>query len=236
MDVSVAPITAHNKAISAVFNAGMSVYLRRRIAGLDKIVLVTCAGTSAGMLIMQWSDIATHGVPPRTNEEVTCQCLLQGVLYVATGRVEEVTQGKQPRLRIRVGDSCIAVVLRSAPRYYVSGRLRLSQAEPPLVYGQNLFHSTNISLGGFGIELAKDAWVGGDQVYFVLDLLIERNGVANPDLPGLTIEGEGEIRRRYEIPERNAVYAGVQFTDLEQEQKDALEFWLAAHSSYMRAA
>jgi hypothetical protein len=235
MDLSPASLTAHHEAISAVFQAGMPVYLRRKIAGMDKIVLVTCASTSPGTLVMQWPASATAGVPPRTEEEVTCQCLLKGVLYIATGKVEEITQGKQPRLRLRVGETCIAVALRSSPRYRVSGRLRLSQTEGLLVYGQNSFHSINISLGGFGTELDKDAWMGGDEVYFVLDLLIERNGVADENLPGLMIEGQGLIRRRYDIPEHNAVYIGIQFTVLEQELLDSLEFWLAAHSSYMRA-
>lgn len=235
MDLSPASLTAHHKPVAAVFQANMPVYLRRKIAGMDKIVLVNCAGTSPGTLVMQWPDSATAGVPPRADEEVTCQCLLKGVLFLATGKVEEVTQGKQPRLRLRVGEYCIAVPLRKAPRYQVSGRLRLSQAEGLLVYGQSAFHSLNISLGGFGTELEKDAWVGGDEVYFVLELLIERNGVADETLPGLTIEGLGVIRRRYDVPQRNAVYLGVQFAKLEQELADALEFWLAAHCSYMRA-
>lgn len=236
MDASTAPVVAQHAAVSAVFKTGTPVYLRRKIAGLDKIVLITCTGTSTGMLIMQWSDSATHGAPPRPGEEVTCQCLLQGVLYIAKGTVDEVTQGKQPRLRIRTGEICIAIKLRKTPRYRVSGRLRISQADPPLALSQNSFHSINVSQGGFGIELARDAWTGGDQVEFVLELLIERNGVADSELPGLQLEGAGLIRRRFDIPESHAVYLGVQFVDMAQEHKDALQFWLAAHSSYLRKA
>jgi hypothetical protein len=235
MEANGTSLVAHTKAVSAVFKAGMPVYLRRRIAGMDKIVLVNCAAASGATLVMQWSDTETNGMPPRDGEEVTCQSLRQGVLFVAKGRVEDVSPGKQPRLRIRVGENCIAVPLRKWPRYQVCGRLRLSQTADPRVYSQNSYHSMNISLGGFGVELAKDAWDGGEQVDFALDLLIERNGVADVDLPGITIAGTGVIRRRHEVPERNTVYVGLQFQNLAQEYGGALEFWLAAHSCYMRA-
>jgi hypothetical protein len=234
MDEASETLVARTEPIAAVFQAGLPVYLRRRIAGLDKIVLVSCAGVSPGTLILRWLDAVASGVPPREGEEVTCQALLQGVLHVASGFVEEVTAGKQPRLRIRVQERCLAVPLRKWPRYSVQGRLRMSQAGGSRVLSQNSFRGMNVSLGGFGIELGRDMWDGPDEVEFVLELLVERNGKADESLPGVNVAGDGVIRRRQAIAERNATYYGVQFTAVPEEQVQALEFWLAAHSAYLR--
>jgi hypothetical protein len=165
---------------------------------------------------------------------VTCQTLLHGVLFVAKGIVEQVTAGKAPRLHIKTGERCIAVPLRKWPRYQVSGCLQLSGEDASANVCQSNYSSMNLSLGGFGVELPKEGWVGGDQVHFVLDILVERNGQPDMDLPGITLEGEALVRRRMYIQENDTTYIGIQFGTLDDDQMGALEFWLAAHNSYLR--
>ncbi len=219
-----------------VFCPGTAVYLRRRVAGMDKIVLVRCVGTGACRLVLQWAENDTTSSLPRPGEEVTCQALLQGVLLVTKGIVDDVTPGKQPRIHVKVEERCIAVPLRKWPRYAVSGRLQISETIGCQSYAFNTFREINISLGGFGVEIPKDAWDGMDDIDFTLDLQVQRNGAADQELPGLTLLGAGLIRRRWPITERDALYLGVQFSGVDADQMQALEFWLAAHNSYLREA
>jgi hypothetical protein len=236
MDTNVGVAAARSESTVTVFGPGTSVYLRRRIAGLDKIILVRCVGTGANRLVLQWTATDAASSLPRPGEEVTCQSLMQGVLFVANGVIDDVTPGKQPRIHVKVHERCVAVPLRKWPRYAVAGCLRLSETEGSQMYSHSTYETINLSLGGFGVDLPQDAWEGADSVYFILDLLIERNGVADEELPGLTLFGEGMIRRRFKIPERDVQYLGVQFTSVDAEQIQALEFWLAAHNSYLREA
>lgn len=235
MDTNVGISAARSENTTSVFTTGTAVYLRRRTAGMEKIVQARCVGFGLNRLILQWAESDAADLLPRPDEEVTCQALQHGVLLIAKGTVDDITPGRSPRIHITVEQRCVAVPLRKWPRYTVAGRLSLREPAGGTAYSPPAYLPVNISLGGFGVALPKDAWDGGENVCFTLDLLFERNGEPDQELPGLTLRGAGLVRQRWVTPE-NALYLGVQFTAVEPDQLQALEFWLAAHSTYLREA
>jgi hypothetical protein len=222
-----------------VFRAGFPVYLRCRHGDEERVVLVRCQGYQPGSrtLIVQWTDAAaSQGVVLFVGDEMVCQALLGGVLYVTRGRVEEITPGKLPRVRILVEPKCVAVPLRKHPRYRIQGRARLGEPGDAQAYLQNSYHEMNISLGGFGLTVPSGVEPPSDEVAFMVEMMVDRDGSPDQSMPGLSIEGRAVIRRREQANGDAGTYVGLEFTMLPDSHKSALSFWLAAHDSYLREA
>jgi hypothetical protein len=227
------PQAARGELTFKAFRAAMQVNVRVRLPGgeINTIAEVVSIQPNAGMIVVQWSGT----VLPRAGLDINCQGLVAGVLYVARGHVEDITPGKNPRVKLHVEERCVAVPLRKHHRWIVQGRLEFSAPGAAPYYVQNLYHEMNVSLGGFGSVLPLDALREDlEAIEAKLDLLVDRQGKPAEDLPGVSVTVAFKVRVKRALEGTANCYAGLEFIDLPESQLNALVFWLNAHESYLR--
>jgi hypothetical protein len=234
-----ASIQPNNARTAEVFSTGMPVHLRGNMGGAERMVPVTCVGVSpqGEELMLQWSEEASaQSAPPARGLPIQVYTVASGVLYVTSGEVSEITEGKVPLIRCETKDLCVAIPMRKYTRYQVRGQVRLGDVDQPHAYRQQEPESMDISEGGFGLPVPDRGWATGQEVGFHLRVWVARGGEPLTAYPILELGGRAFIRNVRPTGNEGEVFVGLQFSSLLEIQEQALQLWLAAHVSFLREA
>jgi len=222
---------------SQVFTPEILLYIRFERLSAQYLLPVSCKGYSAQSEILQigWSaQAAEQSEPPEPGTKVACLALQDGVLYTVKATVLDRSEGKLPRVRFQADKQCIGVNLRKHPRYEVTGRFSFGEAGRHLAFYQNVPRTINLSLGGFGCEVPRKAWLDLERVSYRLELFEQLKPADNAE-PSLVVEGNAMVRKVLEREAGATVYLGCQFENLSPNQATEIELWLAAYTASQRA-
>jgi hypothetical protein len=222
---------------ASVFSHGHPLFLRFKLASLDRIIPVLCQGITqpGNILAVQWTEESARvSQAPVDATEIQCQMLNAGVLYLLKGQVCGSSSGRLPRVRIRVNDKCVGVKLRSQQRYAVRGKLELLEPGGAVVYTPNHHQKMNISLGGFGTRLPESALPMQIFTGFRLEACVERDSLPDETYPPLILEGEAELRHTVPSSQDGMLYAGFSFSKISDIDLGVLQFWIATNSQVLR--
>ena len=222
-----------------VFSPGTSVHLRIRFGGLERMVPVTCTGVlqAENLLVVRWSeDAAAHANPPRLDQELQCYTLVNGVLYVAAGKVASLGDGRLPEIQCQMQAMCTAKPLRKHQRYQVQGQVLLGELGAENAYETSQPFPMDLSLGGFGIEIPEMQLQVDEELPFAMKLWVDDDGRAAVEHPVLELSGHAVVRNVRKDELGGTIILGLEFSRLPALQMASLQMWIAAHVSFLREA
>lgn len=238
MSVDATNIQSQLKRTVEVFTGGTSVYLRKDAWKNVPMVSVTSFGTvqeSSCLLTILWNDRTLKSFGrPREGERFTCHLMARGVLYIVSGEVNDMADGILPRVRLRLSETCMGIVLRQHQRYAVLGAGDVSTLDGAKASSNKVARPMDISRGGFSFEVNTGNWENGDNLSFHLELFVEAEGQARRDLPAVYIEGMALVRNIFRWDTISKARLGCQFTEFAQDYQEQLEFWLTVHNCFLR--
>jgi hypothetical protein len=220
-----------------IFRAGTNIHLRGRFSALENIVPVVCQGVQqpGHEIVIQWTEESSNQAHlPRVGQQVQFYTMTGGVLYVAKGQIVKLSEGRLPRIRSNVEQTCLAVPLRKHARYQVLGQVRLGEPGDKQAYRQKQLHGMDISLGGFGLEAPDRGWQVGQETGIQIVVWVGIDGQPADDFPQLELQGRAIIRNVRPEAKAGTVSLGLQFAEITESQLATLELWLLAHTAYLR--
>ena len=213
------------------------MHVRYKLGKLDRVIPVISQGVSqpGNILVMQWTeDSLQAGGAPADSQEVQCQMLHAGVLYLAKGQVCGSSSGRLPRVRVRVSDHCVGMKLRSQQRYAVRGKLEILEPGGAVGFAHQSFQKMNISLGGFGTNLPEGEIPKQSTISFRIELYVEEDSQAKRDTPPLNLEGKAELRHTQPSSHPSYIYAGFSFDQFGETEQAVLLSWIATNHNDLK--
>lgn len=232
-------VTAESRDI---FQLEGQYYVRLLIDGEEKILPASLTEVSESseteehfsllLEVDQEHDTPIQGVVQ--GDKVTLYMLKSGVLYVTQCSLSEVSSDTTLRFEAKVPQQCVGVELRNSQRYAVQSSVRLFQIFSPGGYCQLFPIPLNISLGGFGLEMAEGALVKGKPVTFQFKVYIDTDNEADRDYPALEISGEAKVMTTHKPNVHSPTYFGFAFTKLDPISLESLANWIQTHKRFLR--
>lgn len=232
----------HVRETHEILELAEHCYVRLRDGEVEKIVHVKLMeafekpnGTDNLELYLEIATNAlAHAASLDKGEKVTCHAIYHGVLYTAPCSFLSIVTEEDTCLVVNASPQSLGLELRQHERYQVQGCARLTPQKGSGGISQILPMPMNISLGGFGMELADCSWQRGEEIGLHLRIFAERDNQADRSLPVVELTGKAMLRTQVDKRDGGKQYFGFSFSEVPGDEIQALAFWLKSHAVPMR--